>query len=410
MAGGAVALSAGMIRVDRLLTTEAVRELGWLYAFGPEGARAVLAAIASSMITVAGLTFSITMLTLQLASSQFGHRILRNFMRDRGNQVVLGTFIATFVYCLLILRTVQGAEGASFVPHLSVATGVLLAMVSLGILIFFIHHTANAIRIETILEQLTKEARSTIDHLYPEQLGRDSTTSEAENRCDGTFPPFGDACLTVRSECSGYVQRIDEQAIMQIATKCDLLLRIDARPGRFVVQSDALLTVYPADRVDDRINHQLCSAFVVGQERTPSQDLDFAVHRIVEIAQRAMSPGINDPTTAIYCLDRLRELLTQLARRRIPGSHRFDETGRLRVVTEAVSFEQIASRMFRAIARYSISDSEVIGALIRVIGEVALHTPAEARARLTALSDAVASEHRMCSILSSEDIAPRFER
>lgn len=409
MAVGAVALSVGMVRVDRLLTAEAVRELGWLYAFGPEGARAVLAAIASSMITVAGLTFSITMLTLQLASSQFGHRILRNFMRDRGNQVVQGTFIATFVYCLLILRTVQGVEGASFVPHLSVATGVLLAMASLAVLIFFIHHTATAIRMETILVQLTEEARSTIDHLYPEQIGDERTSSEVEDYSRTPGPPMKEACA-VRSELSGYVQTIDEQAIMQIATECDLVLSIEARPGRFVVQSDSLLTAYPPERVDKRVHQQLRNSITVGQERTPSQDLDFAIHRIVEIAQRAMSPGINDPTTAIYCLDRIQELLTRLSTRRIPGPHRNDECGRLRVLTEAVSFEEIASRLFGAIARYSITDAEVTAALIRAIDRVALHSPVEARARLSALAEAVASENRMRSRLSFEEAELRIER
>jgi uncharacterized membrane protein len=152
MAAIAIALSFALVNLDASIGTETVRNIGWLYTFGPEGARAILSAIASSMITVAGLTFSITMLTLQLASSQFGPRLLRNFMRDRGNQVVLGTYLATFIYCLLVLRTVRGTEDAPFVPHLAVAGGVLLALASIAVLIYFIHHVANAIRIETFLK------------------------------------------------------------------------------------------------------------------------------------------------------------------------------------------------------------------------------------------------------------------
>jgi uncharacterized membrane protein len=167
MAGAAVALSFALIEIDTWLGAKTVRDFDWLYTFGPEGARAILSAIASSMITVAGLTFSITMLTLQLASSQFGPRLLRNFMRDRGNQIVLGTFTATFIYCLLVLRTVRGVEGSSFVPHLAVAFGVLLALTSIAVLIYFIHHIATAIRIETLLVALAHETHAAVDHLYP---------------------------------------------------------------------------------------------------------------------------------------------------------------------------------------------------------------------------------------------------
>ena len=168
MAVAAIALAAGVVHVDSILPYEIVRKLAWLYTFGPAGARAVLSAIAGSMITVAGLTFSITMLTLQLASSQFGPRLLRNFMRDRGNQVVLGTFIGTFIYCLMVMRTVRGIEGSSFVPHIAVGVGVGLALASIAVLIYFIHHVASSIRLETLLPQLAAESRASIDRLFPE--------------------------------------------------------------------------------------------------------------------------------------------------------------------------------------------------------------------------------------------------
>jgi uncharacterized membrane protein len=171
MAAIAIALSFLLVQADVWIGGETVRDIGWLYTFGPEGARAILSAIASSMITVAGLTFSITMLTLQLASSQFGPRLLRNFMRDRGNQIVLGTYLATFVYCLLVLRTVRGTEGSHFVPHLAVAAGVLLALASIAVLIYFIHHVATAIRIETLLAELAAETRTAVDRLFPQRIG-----------------------------------------------------------------------------------------------------------------------------------------------------------------------------------------------------------------------------------------------
>ena len=180
MSGIAVALSFVLVQVDAWLGVEAVRNFDLLYTFGPEGARAILSVIASSMITVASLIFSITMLTLQLASSQFGPRVLRNFMRDRSNQIVLGTFIATFLYCLLVLRTVRGTEQSSFVPHLSVAFGALLAVASVSVLIYFIHHIATSIRIETLLADLAAETRSAVDRLYPERMGQDPSRDKDE--------------------------------------------------------------------------------------------------------------------------------------------------------------------------------------------------------------------------------------
>jgi uncharacterized membrane protein len=361
MAGVAIVLSFALIQLDTMVSAEWIDELGWLYSFGPEGARAILSAIASSMITVAGLTFSITMLTLQLASSQFGPRLLRNFMRDRGNQIVLGTFIATFVYCLLVLRTVRGTEGSSFVPHLSVALGVLLALASIGVLIYFIHHVATAIRIESLLKMLAEETRAAIDRLYPERLGRDPPDEPTTH--DVPHISVSDS-RSILAGSSGYVQRVDVDALMRMAAEHDLVVHVDARPGRFVTERDSVFRVHPADRVSDDIAGILRGTFVIGQERTPEQDLEFSIRRIVEIAQRALSPGINDPTTALYCIDRLGEAFSRLAHRHIPAPMRFDEERRLRVVTEVISLDELACSAFAAIARYGMTDADVVRHLL----------------------------------------------
>lgn len=364
MAAMGVALSFAMTRLDAALDRRAYDSFALLYLFGPEGARAILSAIASSMITVAGITFSITMLTLQLASSQFGPRVLRNFMRDRGNQVVLGTFISTFVYCLLVLRTVKGVEGDSFVPHLSVAFGVLLAISSLAILIYFIHHTAHSIRIETLLQSLAAETESAIVNLYPDRVG------EAPGRDDSTpLPDFGRAG-TVRPAVGGYVQAIDAEALLTAATRHDLVLEIAARPGAFVTTHDALMRVAPAERLSDEVARALAAGVVVGAERTPDQDLAFSIQRIVEIAQRSLSPGINDPTTALYCIDRLREAFVRLAERDIPAGRRLDDNGHLRIITQPATLEDLACPAFAAVARYAGADSDVREALAAAIDRV----------------------------------------
>jgi uncharacterized membrane protein len=382
MAAGAVLLSFGAVELDAAMEADAYGRFEFVYLFGPEGARAILSAVATSMITVAGLTFSITMLTLQLASSQFGPRLLRNFMRDRGNQMVLGTFISTFLYCLLVLRTVKGVEGASFVPHLAVAIGVVLAVAGLAVLIYFIHHTANSIRIETLLASLAEETAATIDRLFPEKLGHEEAEAGAE-------PPDFSTAHVVCAKSSGYVQSIDNAALLRLSTEEDVIVNVVAQPGSFVTERDPLLRVLSAQALSEERADALRAALIVGIERTPYQDLDFSIRRIVEIAQRALSPGINDPTTALYCIDRLREALVRLAERRTPSSQRHDDEGRLRVVVEPVPFEALASSALGAVGLYAGSDSDVLKALAAAVDRVIAAAAGRDRASLLALHRSV---------------------
>jgi uncharacterized membrane protein len=360
MALVAVALSFLLIEVDTLRELDQVKNPNALYTFGSEGARAILSVIASSMITVASLIFSITMLSLQLASSQFGPRVLGNFMRDRSNQIVLGTFIATFLYCLFVLRSVRGMEGASFIPHLAVAFGVLMAAASVAVLIYFIHHIATSIRVETLLENLTVEGCAAVDRLFPERLGH-----EPGNKTGGHLLPadFEGGSRRIEADSGGYVQNIGVDVLMGVAVAHDLVLRIEAPPGRFVTAGACTITAYPQERVTDAIDKKLRGAVVIGRERTSQQDLEFSIRRIVELAQRSLSPGINDPTTALYCIDRLGEVLGRLAVRNIPATMRLDRRGQVRVLTEGVVLDEVARRSFAAIARYGIADVDVVAQL-----------------------------------------------
>lgn len=409
MASIAVALSFAFVQVDTSLDSEAIRRLGGLYGFGPEGARAVLSAIASSMITVAGLTFSITMLTLQLASSQFGPRLLRSFMSDRGNQLVLGTFTSTFLYCLLVLRTVRGTEGSSFVPHLSVAFGVGLATLSLAVLIYFIHHVASSIRIENVLADLAAETRAAIDRLYPEQLGGELAARDTGRTYRSIVEELDSNARLIRAEGSGYVQRADEDALMRIATESDLVLRVAARPGRFIIESDPVLSAAPRERVSDETAAALRGTLVIGPDRTPTQDLEFSLRRIVEIAQRALSPGINDPTTALYCIDRLGEALCRLAQRETPSPVRADPQRRARVVTSVSTLEDLARPAIAAIARYGIEDADVIRRLIEMIEAVCRNAGPGAREVLSDLGESIQRASRDRLIAFDRSTGPLVE-
>ncbi len=385
----AIALSFVLIEVDALRDVAQTDNPSALYTFGPEGARAILSVIATSMITVASLIFSITMLSLQLASSQFGPRILGNFMRDRSNQIVLGTFSATFLYCLFVLRSVRGMEGSSFVPHLAVGFGVLLASASVAVLIYFIHHIATSIRVETLLVKLAVEACTAVDRLFPERLGSGQAHDAA-----GQPPPddFETDSRQIAADSDGYVQSIGGDVLMRIAAENDLVLRIDARPGAFVTEGACVMTAYPKARVSDEIDEDLRGAVVIGRDRTPYQDLEFAIRRIVELAQRSLSPGINDPTTALYCIDRLGQVLGRVADRDIPSPMRLDEGGQLRVLTEVFNLGDVACRAFAAIARYGMTDADVVTRLAETLAKLETSFPLAARLAVAELREQVLSE------------------
>lgn len=367
MAVVAVMLSFILIEVDALSDAAQTDYPSALYTFGPEGARTLLSVIASSMITVASLIFSITMLSLQLASSQFGPRTVGNFMRDRSNQIVLGTFIATFLYCLFVLRSVRGTEGSSFVPHLAVAFGVLMAAASVAVLLYFIHHIATSIRVETLLEKLAVEGCDAVDRLFPERLGDGLVGEEGLAPVEQLPEGFDEGSNKISADSDGYVQSIGGDVLMRIAVEKDLVLRIDARPGAFVTRGACVMTAYPKARVSDEIDEDLRGAVVIGRDRTSYQDLEFAIRRIVELAQRSLSPGINDPTTALYCIDRLGQVFGRLASRDIPSPMRLDHSGQLRVLTEVFDLGDVTYRAFAAIARYGMTDADVVTRLAETL-------------------------------------------
>ena len=219
----AALLAFGMVTLDGMKTGGLIEKLGWVYSGDSDGARELLSVVAGSMITVAGVVFSIMIVALQLASSQFGPRVLRNFMQDRGNQIVLGAFISTFVYCLLVLRTIRSGDDA-FVPSLSVTTGVALALMSLGVLIFFIHHAALSIQANQIVQRIGHELYEVIDHLFPEEMGE----QKPEGRPEAT-PRYWQEVITregrpIRAESTGYLQSIGDGHLMALAEQHDLAL------------------------------------------------------------------------------------------------------------------------------------------------------------------------------------------
>ena len=252
------ALSVLVVGLDRQVGPEWIQEVSFLYGNKPDGARAFLSTIAGSMIGVAGVTFSITIASVVYATGQYGPRLLTNFMDDRGNQVTLGTFIATFLYCLLILRTIRSAdEGtgpdvlAGFVPHIAILAALALTLASIGVFIYFIHHVPESIHVSNLVAGVGRNLRDRADTLFPERIGEAETTREAERDDDATTsvpPTFFDQARRVAADGAGYVKGVDSNVLLELATRHDLLLRVRHRPGDFVAEGDTLVLAWPPDR------------------------------------------------------------------------------------------------------------------------------------------------------------------
>jgi uncharacterized membrane protein len=375
MAGAAVLLSFVTIAIDKMFLYREDAQHWWIYSGGPDGARTVLSVIAGSMITVAGVVFSITIVVLSLASSQFGPRLIRNFMNVRANQMVLGTFVATFIYGVLVLRTVNAILEARFVPGLSVTIAVVMSLLSLGVLIYFIHNVSESIQAQNIIARVCRDLDKALDRIFPEKMGREDLSNGPIKR-DYVIPKACDRDVCqVTADSSGYLQALDNEALMRIAVEENLLIHLGYRPGNFITRGSVLVTVWPGERVDEGLSEKINAVFILGPERTLEQDVEFAISQLVEIAVRALSPGINDPITANTCIDWLGVSLSQLANRKMPSSHRFDQEGRLRVICKPFEFEGIVDAAFNMIRQNSQSVATVSIHLLETIATIAAQTP-----------------------------------
>lgn len=356
------------IAIDSAVGNAWLRDMSWVWLGGPEGARSVLSVIAGSIMTVVSIVFSLTVTTLAQTSSHFGPRVLRNFTADRGVQFTLGTFIATFIYCLLVLRTVRSVED-SFVPYVSVNIGMLLALASMAVLIYFIHHISQNIQAENLIANVGEQFQKSLPVLFPERIGRPhSDNTRSEQLPDDSQWQAADIVL---SAANGYVQAVGDEQLMQLATQHDLMLQLARRPGDFVSTTSTLLRVLPRAHINPDIELELRDCFSLGAHRTPHQDAQYMMQQMVEIAVHALSPGINEPFTALTCIDWIGASLCGVARRELPMPLRQDEHGRLRVIACTLDFEELTNIAFGQIRLYGANNPDVMLHLLKTIGEIA---------------------------------------
>jgi len=338
----AVLLFAFTLSVDQAAFHGEITLPSWVISGSPDAARQILSALAAAIITVVGVVFSIMIVTLTLASTQFGPRMLRTFIRDRGTQLTLGTFVATFFYAMLALISI----GGTFVPHLSVTVALVLTAIDLGVLIYFIHHTATSIQLPEVIAGIARDLARAID-------AETAAPSRQDMLANGPSLDILQARLdragrVVTAPASGYLRLVRHATLVEIAAECDAVIRLHYRPGHFLTHGHPMATVWPPE-VADKIDRRLERVHITGPLRTLSQDIAFGIDQLVEIAIRALSPAVNDTFTALTCIDWLGDGLCKIAVEWHPSSSHRDGNGQIRLITAPVSYERLVQRSFEKI-------------------------------------------------------------
>ncbi len=370
------------IEVDRKIDHDWLVAYPRLFGAGADGTRGMLTAIASSMITVAGLTFSLTIVAMAQASSQYSSRVLRNFMRDRRNQFVLGYFLGVFAYCLIVLRSIRGGDEGRFIPSLAAVCGLALAIASIGVLIFFIHHIATSIQASVIVKTAAEETIEAVRRLFPKELGREAAGEEKEEMSEkierARWHP-------VAAGQNGYIQNVDAEGLIRFAEKRGCVLRMERGIGEFVVRGAPLVSIAAeaGEGLDEDECGELRSLYSVGAQRTIDQDAAYGIRQIVDAALKALSPGVNDTTTALIAIDYLTAILSELGGRNVEDIYRTRD-GAGKIIARAATYGSLVADACDQIRDAAGDNAKVYERLLDLIA-MASSPAAARRGRLSAL-------------------------
>lgn len=361
-----LAMSVGaailLVWIDRRYDPGIHTSIAWAYSGGPDGARSLLTMIAGSMITAATVTFSLASVALSIASQQYGSRVLRNFMRDRITQILLGTFISTFIYSVLVVRDIRGTSiSGGFVPAISVTAAVGFALVSLILLVFFVHHISTSIRASHILRVIQSDLSEELLRLFPFACGepwRDPLPREELRR---------GGCVKLAAEESGYLQSVDLEALFAKAKEQSAVLEMLVKPGDHVIAGSPIVQLWGIEAINDEEKAGVARAFVFGGERTAAQDIRYQFQQLTEVVVRALSPGINDPFTAIIGIDQLATSLSTMVRQPRVAAARQDADGVLRMIVSVPEISALLDSTVGHIAIYAARDRFVMRGLHRLL-------------------------------------------
>ena len=360
-----IVFAVGLIEADSIGSDRWLAQWPRLFGTGADGARQMLSTLAGSMMSVMGITFSMTLVALALASSQYTSRILRNFTASRITQFALGIFAGVFAYCLVVLRTIRGGGGMDeFVPSLAVFFAFVLALGAIGVLVFFIHHIASSIQASSIIASIAEDTIASIERLFPERLGHGPDEDEESDQVRQSLSER--TWHAVPAESDGYIQSVDNDALLRLARDRKTVVRMERSIGAFVVQNTALASLALDQPPDQETIEALNEAYSVGRHRTVEQDPAFGIRQIVDMALKALSPGVNDTSTAIMCVDYLTAILAQLASRKFPASLRY-EGDEICAITIAPTFEGLMGESFDQIRGSAIGNVGIMARMLSAI-------------------------------------------
>lgn len=369
IAGGAFAVLAVHVRLP-----SRADPVWWLYSGDAAAAFGFLANLLTAMITMATLAISITMVVLTLAAQSLGPRLISIFMGDTRTKLALGIFLGTTVYLLIALRTVVGATDS--VPNLAITVGTALVLTSIVVLLFFVHHLARSIVADTIIRRVGEALDQSIHRLLPQEKDEAPTPPR-------DWQPIRDTGRHFRAKVTGYIQAVDHETAVAAAKKADAAVALRYRPGHFVLEDDILGWGTPPESIDEDTATALINAVVCGPDRTPSQDLEYSIRQLVEIALRALSPGVNDPFTACTVLDRIAASIAKIMRRGSAQSRWCDEDGAERLLIPLSGFDGIVDTALNQIRQAGAAQPAILICLVDRLGQLLDHADTDQSAVLT---------------------------
>jgi uncharacterized membrane protein len=358
--------------VDRVAYDGLIRLPSWVLSGTADVARVLLATVAAAIITVVGIVFSITIVALTLASTQFGPRMLRNFVRDPGTQLSLGTFVASFCYAMITLVSVGGGPHGDFVPHLSITVTLILTLFDVAVLIFFLNHIATMIQLPVVIANIATTLDDEIEALerggaYSVGAGRGPSYEELLAQLEESGAP-------IRTPRSGYLQVIRHDVLVKIAAKADAVVQLPYRPGHFVVAGQVIARVWPPEAAES-VAERLALGHVTGAYRTLPQDISFGFDQLVEIALRALSPAVNDTFTGMTCVDWIADCLCRISTSWRPQRVRRDAEGRIRVIAFQPDFDRLVERTFDTIRQAAVGMPAIMIRQLDALAKVIEQTP-----------------------------------
>lgn len=370
-----ILLATGLIYIDGLMDFRQEGLSRLFLVHSSNSARSILSTISGAMMGVAGTVFSITLVALSLASSQFGPRLIKNFMYVRLNQVVLGAYVSTYLYCLLVLNVVRDGNDYTFIPSLSILVAIVAAVANIILLIIFIHSIAISIQADRVISDISNYISTQVEKLFPEKMGEGVSgdklidLSMASSRYQ--------VATSILSPKSGYLQYIDSEGLLEVICKNDSLFELYYRPGGHLVEGIEIGMLHSNGNWKKDELTEIFTLFEIGKTKTSQQDLEFSIHQMVEIACRALSPGINDPFTAITCIDNLTATMSYLAQAKFPSRYRYDDGGNLRIIADTLEFGGVLDAAFNQIRQYSDGSAAVIIRLMEAMITISKFTSNE---------------------------------